>query len=182
MKRTIWKFGLISGVLSAVLMGMNITLVGDHGPKGLLFGYTAMVISFLLVYFGIRSYRDDVGGGEISFGKAFAIGISITLISCLFYVIAWEILYFNFLPGFMDNMATQAVAQLKAAGASAAAIQAKAEEMKKFKAMYDNPLINGAMTFMEPFPVGLLITLVSAGMLKKKGPGRSVDTALPAAF
>lgn len=180
-KSTILKFGLISGVVSAGLMALNITLVGDHGTKGLVLGYTAMVLSFLLVYFGIRSYRDGAGGGEITFGRAFGIGISITLISCVFYVVAWEILYFNFLPGFMDNFAAHSIEQMKAAGASAVAIQAKAEQMKQFKAMYDNPLTNAAMTFVEPFPVGLLITLVSAAVLRKKGTGRVVETALPAA-
>jgi len=181
MKKAIFTFGLISGVLSAGLMAINITLIGDHGAKGLLFGYTAMVLSFLLVYFGIRSYRDSVGGGEITFGKAFGIGISITLISCVFYVVAWEILYFNFLPGFMDNYAAHAIEGMKKAGASAAAIQAKAEEMKHFKAMYDNPLINAAMTFIEPFPVGLLISLLSAVVLRKKGAGGGVEAGLPAA-
>ena len=63
-----------------------------------------MILSFLLVYFGIRSYRDNVGNGRISFGKAFIIGISITFISSLCYVVTWEILYFKFLPDFMDKL------------------------------------------------------------------------------
>jgi hypothetical protein len=71
--------------------------------KGEFVGYTAIVLSFLLVFFGIRSYRDNVGNGQITFTKAFAVGISITLISCTLYVMTWEILYFNFLHDFMDK-------------------------------------------------------------------------------
>jgi len=170
MRKTILTYGVISGLISASLMVMLVTLIGDHGTKGMLFGYAAMVLSFLLVYFGIRSYRDNVGGGQISFGKAFGVGILITLISCTFYVVTWEILYFNFMHGFMDSYAASVVAKLKASGASAAVIQAKVAEMAKFKQQYENVFFNAAMTFIEPFPVGLVMTLVSAGVLRKKAP------------
>jgi hypothetical protein len=131
----------------------------------------------LLVFFGIRSYRDNVGNGQITFTKAFAVGISIALISCLFYVVTWEIIYFNFMHDFMDKYGALMVEKLKASGASAAAVQAKIEEMKKLKESYENPLFNAAMTFIEPFPVGLVITLLSAGILRKKP---QVRAALPA--
>ncbi len=76
----------------------------NHGEKALVIGYTpTSSLSFLLVYFGIRSYRDNLANGAITFGRAFTIGICITLISCVFYVVSWEIIYFNFIPHFMDN-------------------------------------------------------------------------------
>jgi hypothetical protein len=96
------------------------------------------------------------------------VGICITLISCVFYVVTWEILYFNFLPDFMDKYAAYTVEKLKASGASAAAVQAKVEELKVLKASYNNPFFNVAMTFIEPFPVGLVITLLSAAVLRRK--------------
>jgi hypothetical protein len=137
--------------------------------KGFVVGYTSMVLAFLLVFFGIRSYRENVGGGAITFGRAFAVGILIALISSLCYVIAWEIIYFKFMPDFMDKYAAQVIAQARAAGATAQEIQAKQQEMQQFKQMYDhNPLINFALTFIEPFPVGLIITLISAAVLRKK--------------
>ncbi len=175
MRKTILTFGLISGAISAALMSTNMLLANkvsyDHG---LYLGYTVIVLSMLLVYFGIRSYRDNVGAGQITFGRAFAVGLGITVISCLLYVAAWEILYFNFLPGFMDKYGAHEVQKLTAAGASPAAIQAKVEQFKKYKEMYDNPLMNAAMTFIEPFPVGLLMTLISSAMLRKKRQGQGV--------
>lgn len=179
MKKTILTFGLISGVVSSVLMAATIPFAHRIGfDKALIVGYTNIVLSFLLVYFGIRSYRNNVGHGQISFGKAFAVGISITLISCLFYVVTWEIIYFNFMPDFMDSYAANAVEKLKAAGASAAAIEAKVQEMQKAKEMYANPFLNAAMTFIEPFPVGLLITLISAAVLRKKARPQAASTPL----
>ncbi|MGB2638399.1 MAG: DUF4199 domain-containing protein, partial [Candidatus Acidiferrum sp.] len=85
MKRTILIFGLISGTLSTLLMVSTLPLLHKIGTsKGALVGYTAIVLSFMLVFFGIRSYRENVGNGEITFGTAFLVGIGITLISCAF--------------------------------------------------------------------------------------------------
>ena len=169
MKKTILTFGLISGAVSSVMMVATMLFSDRIGfDRGYIVGYTAIVLSFLLVFFGIRSYRDNVGHGQITFAKGFVVGICITLISCVFYVVTWEILYFNFMPDFMDKYAVYAVEKLKASGASAAAIQAKVEELNTLKQSYNNPLVNVAMTFIEPFPVGLAITLLSAAVLRKK--------------
>jgi hypothetical protein len=144
-------------------------------------GYTIIVLSFLLVFFGIRSYRDNIGDGEITFSKGFAVGICITLISCICYVLTWEVLYFKFLPGFMDKYSAYAIEKLKDSGASAAAVQAQIQQLKKYKEMYDNPLLNAAITFIEPLPIGLAVTLISATLLRKKAQSHPAQSPLPAA-
>jgi hypothetical protein len=180
MKKVVLTFGLISGTISSLLMVATVPFADRIGfDKGAVVGYTAMVLSFLLVYFGIRSYRDNVGNGQITFTKAFAVGICITLISCVCYVVTWEILYFNFLHNFMDKYAAYMVEKLKASGASAAAVQAKLEELKKYKELYENPLFNAAMTFIEPLPIGLVITLISAAVLRKKAQSQPAQSPLP---
>ena len=181
MKKTILTFGLISGALSSLMMVVTVPFAHSIGyNKALVVGYTTIVLSFLLVFFGIRSYRDNAGNGRITFAKAFAVGICITLISCVFYVVTWEIIYFNFMPDFMDKYGALMVEKLKASGASAAAVQAKIQEMRKLKEQYENPLFNAAMTFIEPFPVGLVITLISAAVLRKKPPSQPAQSPLPA--
>lgn len=168
MKKTIVTFGLISGAISSLLMVVTMLFADRIGfDRGYVIGYTTIVLSFLLVYFGIRSFRDNSAGGRITFAKAFAVGISITLISCLCYVVTWEVLYFRYMPDFMDKYGAHVIEKAKTAGESAAQIQAKMEQMKKYKEMEDKPLVNAAMTFLEPFPVGLVITLISAAILKK---------------
>src|SRR5713101_5697701 len=132
MKETILTFGLISGAISALMMVVTLPFAHKIGfNQSLIIGYTTIVLSFLLVYFGIRSYRDNAGNGQITFKKAFAVGISITLISCIFYVATWEILYFNFMHDFMDNYGTDAIEKLKASGASPAAVQVQVQHLKK---------------------------------------------------
>ena len=182
MKKTVLTFGLISGALSSLMMVATVPFLHKIGfTKGLVIGYTAIVLSFLLVFFGIRSYRDNVGNGQITFTKAFAVGISITLISCIFYVVTWEILYFNFLPpDFMDKYGAQTIEKLKASGASPAAVQVQVQQLKKFKEQYENPLFNSLMTFIEPFPIGLAITLLSAAVLRRKPQSQPAQSPLPA--
>jgi len=182
MKKTVLTFGFISGAIASLLMTVTMLLSDRIGfERGYFVGYATIVLSLLLVFFGVRSYRDNVGNGQITFGKAFVVGILITVISCVCYVAAWEILYFNFMPGFMDKWTAYTVQKLQASGASSAAIAEKVEQMKKYKEMYDNPLTNAAMTFIEPFPVGLLMTLISAAVLRRKEQGQGTRAPVAAA-
>lgn len=169
MKKTILTFGLISGAISSIMMIATVPFANRLGHSYVL-GYATIGLSLLLVFFGVRSYRDNVANGQIPFGKAFLVGLAITVISCLFYVATWEVIYFNFMPDFMDKYGAQVIAKMQASGATATAIQQKSAELDKVKVMYRNPFFNMAMTFIEPFPVGLIITFLSAAVLRKKAP------------
>jgi len=179
MKRIVITFGLISGAISSAMMFLTLPFINNgkvNFENGEVIGYTAIFLSFLLVFFGIRSYREN-NGGTITFGRAFAVGLLITLISCVFYVASWEVIYFKFMPDFADKFSSAAIAKMRAKGASDAAIAAKKKEMAGMKAMYDNPLTNAAVTFLEPFPMGLVVTLVSAGILRRRERGAPPNTA-----
>jgi len=174
MKKTVLTFGLISGALASLMMVATLPFIEKIGfDYGMVIGYTTIVLSFMLVFFGIRSYRDNLGGGSITFVKAFAVGILITIVSSLCYVATWEVLYWNFMPDFVEKFSKHAIDQVIASGASTDVVNAKVQEMKDFAVMYSNPLINVAFTFMEPFPVGLLITLISAAILRRKPEGQT---------
>jgi hypothetical protein len=171
MKRIVLIFGLISGAIASALMFLTLPLMHNKtidSRLGYVIGYTTIFLSLLLVFFGIRSYRENVSGGSITFGRGFKVGILITLISCVFYVGSWEIIYYKIMPDFADRYAAQAIAEMKQKGASDAAIAETQKKMAEMKAMLANPLVNAAMTFIEPFPVGLIMTLVSAAILRKR--------------
>ena len=181
MKKTVLTFGLIGGAIMAALMFATLPFVDKIGfDKGAVVGYTTMVLAFMLVFFGIRSYRENVSDGHITFGRAFAVGILITLVVCVCYVVAWEIIYFKFMPDFVDKYTGYMIEKVRASGASQQVIDAKLQEMKSLKAMYDNPFINAAITFTEPFPIGLIVTLISAGILRKKTSAATRDEGQPA--
>jgi len=169
MKKTVLTFGLIAGVIMSVLMDGNVLLEDKIGSgHSLLLGYTILVASFLLIYFGIRSYRDNNLGGQISFGRAFACGILITLITIVCYVATWEVLYFNFIPHFMDSYFAAQIHKVQSSGLDPAAAAAQVAVIQRSQQLYQNPFVNMAYTFIEPLPVGLVITLVSAAILRRK--------------
>jgi Protein of unknown function (DUF4199) len=170
MKKTVLTFGLASGAMSAALMLVTIPFANKIGwEKGEIFGYTGIVLSALMVFFGVRSYRENVGGGGLTFGRGFAVGILITLLSSACYVGTWEIVYYKFMPDFAEKYAAHMVERAKASGASQQKVDETERQAKQFKQMYDNPLFNVAVTFMEVFPIGVAVTLLSAGILRKKG-------------
>jgi hypothetical protein len=168
MKKIVLTFGLISGAIAALMMLVTIPFFGRI-PFAYLtaLGYTIFVTSFLMVFFGIRSYRENVGG-TITFGKAFKVGILITLISCVIYVISWEFISHNFMPDFLEKYTTYMVEKERAAGATQEQLNVMVQENQAFMEMCKNPLIRFAMSMMEAFPVGLLITLLSAWILKRQ--------------
>jgi hypothetical protein len=170
MKRVVLVFGLISGVIASAMMFLTLPLIHRgviNHKNGEVIGYTSIFLAMIVIFFGIRAYREQ-NGGTISFGRAFAVGILITLVSSLFYVVSWEILYYNFMPDFADKYATWTADEMREKGASAAEIEAKRKEIAGYKKLWDNPLINAAMTIIEPLPVGVIVTLVSAGILRRR--------------
>ena len=172
MKKTVLTFGLIAGLIISVLMDGSLLLANKigSGHNSMILGYTMMVASFLLVYFGIRSYRDNNLAGQISFGRAFSCGILIALITTCCYVATCEVIYFNFIPHFMDSYFAAQIHQVQSAGLDPATTAAKVAEIQHSQQLYQNPLVNMAYTFMEPLPVGVLITLISAAVLCRRAP------------
>ncbi len=169
MKKTVLTFGLISGAISSLMMVVTMPFMDRIGfDNGVILGYATLVVSFLMVFFGIRWYREEIGDGRITFARAFVVGILTTLVSCVFYVISWEVIYFNFIPDFAEKYAAYALEKARAAGATQQALEAQQQQLKSFAEMYKNPFINAAMTFLEPFPIGLLVTLISAAILRRK--------------
>ena len=169
MRKTILKYGLISGLLCAAMLAAVTPLENRPGfEHGYLTGYTLIVLSFLLVFFGIRSYRDNASGGRLTFARGLAVGILISLLSNCFYVATWEVVSYKFMPDFAEKYAGQMVEHAKSSGASQQKIDETARQAADFVRNYHNPLYKISMTFLEPFPVFLVITLVSAAILRKK--------------
>jgi hypothetical protein len=169
MKKNVLVFGLIAGAIVSALMviGMARSIDTMDFDTGMVIGYTSMLIAFSFVFVGIKNYRDKYNGGMISFGKAFKTGFWITLIASTMYVVVWLIYYYNFIPDFMDKYSAHMLEKAKAAGATAAELQEKSAEMAGFKEMYKNPVYVVLFTYLEILPLGTLITLISALILKR---------------
>ena len=169
MKRIAFTFGIISGLIMSVMFLLTIPFHDQISmEKGMIIGYASMLAASLLIYFGVRSYRDNQGGGRISFGRAFGLGMSIVAVSGVLYVATWEIVYPRFMSDFYEKYAENRIKAATAKGATAAEIATLRAETEKEVAMYKQPLLNMLMTFVEPLPVGLIVALISAWALSRK--------------
>ena len=169
MRKIVLTFGLIAGAILSVMMLVTIPFQDQIGfDKGAIIGYSTMVLAFMMVFFGVKSYRDNVAGGSVTFGRAFLVGILITLVASVCYVATWQVIYYKITPDFMDKYSAYAMEQAKASGATEVQIATQKKEMAEFMEMYKNPFVNIAFTFIEPLPVGIVFTLVSAGVLSRK--------------
>jgi uncharacterized protein DUF4199 len=169
MRKIVLTFGLIAGAILSVMMLITLPFQDRIGfDKGYIIGYTTMVVAFLMVYFGVRSYRDNVAGGSVSFGRAFTVGLLITAVASVCYVATWELVYYRLAPDFADKYAAYEVEKTKQSGATAEQVAVREKQMADFKQMYKNPLMNIALTLLEPLPVGIVLTLVTAGVLSRK--------------
>lgn len=169
MKRNVLVFGLFSGltvcVLGLIAMAIN---RGHDYDLGMILGYTSMLLAFSFVFVGVKNFRDKYNDGVISFGKAFQLGGLIALIASTFYVISWLVTYYCFMPDFMADFAKHTIETMTASGASQVELDATMAEMENYKEMYKNPVWVILLTYMEIVPVGLLATLLTAFILKKK--------------
>jgi hypothetical protein len=169
MKKTVLTFGLISGAILSAVMLVTIPFHDAIGwDRSMLVGYTTMVLAFLLIFFGVRSYRDKVGGGTVRFGRGLAVGMLIGSLASLCYVATWEVLYFTVASDYLVKYEAHVLDKARANGETDDAIAQKKAEMQKFATLYKNPAINAGMTFLEPLPVVLIVALVSAGVLSRR--------------
>ncbi len=156
MRKIVLTFGLIAGAILSVMMLLTLPFQDQIGfDKGAIIGYTTMVLAFLMVFFGVRSYRDNVADGNVTFGRALMVGLMITAIASVCYVATWEVIYYKLAPDFGDKYAAYAIGKAKQSGATEAQIAAQVKQMTEFKEMYGKPLVNIALTFLEPIPVGV---------------------------
>ncbi len=172
MKKIVLVYGIIAGL---IVTGMMVFSTGYFCAKGdfeggMIYGYSAMILASSMIFVGIKSFRDKHNGGIINFGKAFKIGLFISLIASTTYVIGWLINYYFFMPDFMDKYAAVMIDKAKASGISADKLAKETAQMAQMKEWYENPLFVILMTYVEILPVTLILTLISALILKRKTP------------
>jgi hypothetical protein len=167
MFRTIGIFGLIAGAIVTAPFFL-LTAVDPSGKLsvGMLFGYLIMLLALSMVFVGVKRVRDVDGGGVIKFLPALGVGLGISFVASVIYVIGWEITLAITHYGFANAYAVDMVEKAKESGATAAQVAQVTAQMQAFKAQYADPLFRLPITFVEIFPVGVVIAVISAGLLR----------------
>lgn len=170
MKKNIIIYGLISGLVISAFMAVNVSMCVKSGDfdSSIVIGYASMIIAFSLIFVGIKNYRDKYNDGVISFGRAFKVGLFMVLIASTIYVIVWLIEERFFFPDFIDKYTAHEINKLQSSGISASELAKKTKELEQAKEMYQNPALKILMTYAEILPVGLVVTLISSLILKRR--------------
>lgn len=171
MKKIILVYGLIAGAITGGMLLVTMPLYENGTLKienGEWLGYTTMVVALSLVFFGVKSYRDNHLAGVISFGNALKVGLLISLVAAVVYASSWEVTLLTMKGDFAKQYGDKYIEKLKKENASPEKIEKAQKEMDEFAVKYRNPVIRFSITMTEILPVGIIISLVSAGILRRK--------------
>lgn len=168
MKRTILTYGIIGGIIVSAMMWL--TLGGkDHDfDSGLCIGYTTMVIALSTIFFAVKGYRDKHLGGAITFGRAFLLGLYITLFVSTVYVASWMVLSATSGNDYMAEYYEYYKTELESSDMPAAEVEAELADFREMAEHYKNPAVKIGFTYMEILPIGLAISLICAALLKRR--------------
>ncbi len=167
-KKTILTYGAISGIIiiGSIILGTYYAGQADQPRFSHLAGYLIMIVALSCIFVGVKRYRDHELGGVIRFGTAFLLGLGITAVASAVYVAAWEVNLSLTDYAFAEDYVESVIADKAAAGVQGADLEAEVAKMENFKRQYANPMFRVPVTFLEIFPVGLLIALISAAVLR----------------
>jgi uncharacterized protein DUF4199 len=168
MLRRIIVYGLIAGIIVAIPTSLLPILLKGHPPLayGMVIGYTSMLVAFSMVFLAVKRQRDEAGGGVIRFFPALGMGLTVSFVASIFYVAAWELAMAVTHMDFMAGYSREVLAEAKASGASPAALAKLNAQLAEAARNYANPLYRYFETFTEIFPVGILVSLISAALLR----------------
>ena len=169
MRKVVLTFGLIAGAILSAMMLATMPFIGSIGfDRAEIIGYTTMVAAFLMIFFGIKSYRDNVAGGAIGFGRALGIGVLIAAVAAVCYAATWQVVYYRLVPDFAAKYQAHLIDKARRNGDSEESIARQKADMDRFAEWFRNPALNAAIAFVEPLPVALIVSLVSAGVLSRR--------------
>lgn len=168
MFQRILKFGTLAGlIVGGIMFGVTVATNGQFPIEyGMLLGYGSMLLALSAIFIGIKRQRDDALGGAIRFWPAFGMGLGISVVAGVIYVLAWEAAQAITDADFMAVYSDYLIAEQRAAGASEAALAKFRDELQAFAVQYADPWFRLPMTFVEIFPVGVLVSLISAALLR----------------
>jgi hypothetical protein len=167
MNKHIIIFGSIAGVVVSVMLALSYNGSNTNFEYSEIIGYATMVIAFSTIFIAVKNQRDKIGNGTITFGNALKVGLGVTLVASALYILSWMVISETIAKDFMSDYYQRSVEQLKASNLAEEELRARIADMEAFQEMYKNPVVKIGITFLEIFPVGLIVSLIAAFLLKR---------------
>jgi F0F1-type ATP synthase assembly protein I len=164
MVNNILRNGILGGIIAAIVMAsMVFYMKANPGEQpSAIIGFISMLLAFTFLILGIKQQRES-NRGKITFGSAFLTGLGIAFVISTMYVLAWLVIYYNFFPDFMEKYGEMVLKNTKPEE-----LAIKTTEINQMKEWYKSPLMVILLTYMEILPIGIVISLIGALVLKKK--------------
>tara|TARA_B100000780_G_C21082159_1_gene435835 strand:+ start:996 stop:1520 length:525 start_codon:yes stop_codon:yes gene_type:complete len=164
------QYGILAGLLNVISFFLSGSSMNEDGNMHIseMIGYTVMVLSFVIMGIGVWKYKTNFLGGQMSFMDGLKVSLLITGIISVVYTAGWMFYYYNFNPDFVDNYIAELLSRYQEQGLSEQELAVKEEELEQFAVQYKKPWVMIAMTFFEILPVGFLLSLATAFVLKSK--------------
>lgn len=159
-------YGGLAGAIAITIISTTIALDMSNHSTSIWVGYLVMLAALTLIFVGVKRYRDNECGGVIRFGRAFGLGLAMAVMAGLTYAAGWEIFVAATGYDFMADYSASVLDGMRAKGAKDVAIAAKAAELQSMSESLRNPLFRVPMIFIEIFPVGLIVALATAALLR----------------
>jgi hypothetical protein len=180
MRRIVLINGILSSVMACLWLALSFFIATDKlMDLGMVVGFATMILAFVFVFIAIVQYRNNINGGIITFNKAFQIGFLITLMASTCYVVVWLINFQFFNPDFMTRYTEATLNKMRLNGASAAELAKTAKHMAEETYIYNNSIwVRIGYTYLEILPLGTVITLIAALVLKRKQASAEVSATI----
>jgi len=165
MKNPIIRNGVYSGLTMFVLFAIAYFIGGDFGMQEII-GYLSILISLIFVFLGIKQYRDEIGNGNITFGKAMQVGLLIVLIPSIVFGL-YNLIYIEYIdPNFIENYYADALAKMKDS-LPPEEFSIKAVEIEAEKEAFGSPTVQFGAMAATVFLMGVVVSIISSFVLKK---------------
>ncbi|NBC83371.1 MAG: DUF4199 family protein [Bacteroidetes bacterium] len=176
MKKVVLTFGLIAGLIVAISMSAGLLFMAKYDMSfstGEIIGYLGMIVAFATIFVAVTKYKNQYNNGVITFGKAFMTGLYVTLVASVLYVLAWMIIPETQMAGdFTEEYLAYSIEEIQDSDLTQEEKQQKIANIETMMKRYEQPLFKIFVTFLEIFPVGLIISLVAAIILRTKASGK----------
>ncbi|WP_084421233.1 DUF4199 domain-containing protein [Henriciella litoralis] len=171
MLKRILLAGLAAGLITGGFLFISISgagdnvFEGDHGNAAI-YGYASMLLALSLIFVAVKRQRDVAQGGVIKFLPAFGMGLAISLVASIIYALGWELTLATTGLDFIGPYTEAAIQSARESGMSGDELAAFIENKRGFADMYNDPVYRFPITMLELLPVGVLVSLVSAALLR----------------
>ncbi|MBD0287950.1 MAG: DUF4199 domain-containing protein [Flavisolibacter sp.] len=170
MRKTALRFGLY-GIYTILAFFLLSWLIFNQRTENYeaqeIAGWAGILLSVIFVYFGLKYYRDKQNNGSLNFGEGLKLGMLIVLFPSVAFAI-FDVVYVMVLdPQFFDKYYTYQVEQIRNT-VPASELAQRMKELQQQRDMFSSPLVQFIVMFLSVFVTGLIVTIISTLLLKRK--------------